>query len=56
MDTGRHRVTNFAMDTLNPINLFEKLNDVFDGLKGATELNVAFSIVLKNGEDGNCRY
>ena len=55
MEIGRHRVCNFAIDTRDPKNLFEKLNVVFNTLKCAAKLNVALDIVLKNVEDGSCR-
>ena len=37
---GRHRLYSFAMDTLDPENLFEKLDIAFDTLKCAAKLNV----------------
>ena len=52
---GRHRVYNFAMATLGPKYLLEKLDVVVGGLKCAVKLDVAFGIVLKNVEDGSCR-
>ena len=36
-------------------NVLEKLDFVFDCLKCAAKLNVAFGFELKNGEDGSCR-
>ena len=56
MENGRHRVYNFAVDTLDRKDLLEKLDVVFDSLKCAAELIVAFGFVLKNVEEGNCRY
>ena len=56
IENGRHRVYNFAMDTLYPKNLLEKLDIVFDNLKCAVRLNVAFSFALSNVEERNCRY
>ena len=56
IENGSHRVYNFAMDTLDPKFLLEKLDVVFDSLKCAGRLNVAFGFVLKNIEGGNCRY
>ena len=49
---------NFAMDTLDPKNLLEKLklDVVFYSLKYAAKLIVASCVVLKNVEDGSCRY
>ena len=56
MEDGRHRVSNFAIDTLDPKYLLGKLDVVFDSLKCAAELNVAFGFVPKNLGDGSCRY
>ena len=55
MENGRHRVYNFAVDTLDRKYLLEKLDVVFDSLKCAAKLIVAFGFVLKNVE-GNCRF
>ena len=44
------------MDTLDPKNLLEKLDDVFDTLKYAATLNLVLGYVLKNIDDGSCRY
>ena len=55
MENARHRVYNFAMDTVDPKNLLAKLDVVFDSLKCAAKQNVAFSFVLKNLEDKNSR-
>ena len=52
----RNRVYNIAMDTLDPKFLLGKLNFLFDSLKCAAKLSVAFGFVLKNVEDGSCRY
>ena len=43
------------METLNPKQLLEKINVVFDRLKCAAKLNIAFEFVLKNVEEGGCR-
>ena len=56
MENGRLRVFNFAMDTPNPEFSLEKLDVFFDSLKFAAKLSVAFGIVLRNIEDGSCRY
>ena len=55
MENGRHRIYNFAMDNLDRKYLLEKLIVVFDSLKCAAELNVAFGFVLKNLKDGSSR-
>ena len=56
MENGRHRVYNFAMDTLGPKYLLKKVNAVTGTLKCAAKLNIAFGFVLKNVEDGSCRW
>ena len=56
IENGRHRVYNFAMDSLHPGDLLEKLDVVYDSLKCAAKLNVAFCFELRNIEDGSCRY
>ena len=55
-EIGRHKVYNFAMDTLDPKVSLQKLDIKFDSLKCAAKLNVAFGFVLKSVEDRNCRY
>ena len=46
----------FAMNILHAHTLSQKLDTVFDKLKCAAKLNVAFGFVLKNVDDGTCRY
>ena len=56
LEKGRHRVFNFAMSTFeNTLNIM-KLDLVFNGLKGAAKVNLAFGFVFKNVEDGSCRF
>ena len=55
-DNRRHRVHNFVKDTLHPKNLLRRLDVVFGSLKCAGMPRVAFGFVLKNVEDGSCRY
>ena len=55
MENGRHRVYNFAMDTLDPKYLLENLDIVFASLKCADRLNIAFEFVLKDVEVASCR-
>ena len=45
---------NFAMSSFNMLN--DKLDYVFEELKCAAKVNPAFVFVLKNIEDGMCRY
>ena len=56
MENGRHRVFNFAMSSLNMSLLNDKLDYVIKELKCAAKVNLAFVFVLKNIEDGLCRY
>ena len=56
MENGRHRVFNFAMSSFDISLLNDKLDYVFKGLKCAAKVNLAFEFVLKNNEDGMCRY
>ena len=55
IDNKRHIFYNFAMDTVDPKYLFEKLDVVFDTHKCAVKLNVAFRFALKNLENGRFR-
>ena len=56
MENGRHRVFNFAMSSFDMSLLNEKLDYVIKELKCAAKVNLAFGFVLKNIEDGSCRY
>ena len=56
MENGRHRVFNFAMSSFDISLLNDKLDYVFKELKCAAKVNIAFGFVLKNIEDGMCRY
>ena len=56
LEKGRHRVFNFAMSTFDNSLIKKKLDFVFNGLKCAAKNNPAFGFVLKNIEDGSCRY
>ena len=56
LEKGRHRVLNFAMSTFDNSLIFKKLDLVFNGLKCAAKVNLAFGFVLKNFEDGSCRF
>ena len=55
-EKGRHRVFNFAMSSFDVSSLNDKLDYVFKELKCAAKVNLAFGFVLKNVEDGSCRY
>ena len=56
LEKGRHRVFNFAMSTFDNSLIKKKLDLVFKGLECAAKVNLAFGFVLKNVEDGSCRY
>ena len=56
MENGRHRVFNFAMSSFDMSLLNDKLDYVFKELKCAAKVNLAFGFVLKNIEDGICKY
>ena len=56
MENGRHRVFNFAMSSFDISLLNDKLDYVFKELKCGAKFNIAFGFVLKNIEDGMCRY
>ena len=56
MENGRHRVFNFAMSSFDMSLLNDKLDYVFKELTSAAKANLAFGFVLKNIEDGMCRY
>ena len=56
MENGTHRVFNFAMSSFDIYLLNDKLDYVFKELKCAAKVNIAFGLVLKNIEDGMCRY
>ena len=52
----RNRVFNFAMSTFDNSLINKKLDLVFNDLKCAAKVNLAFGFVLKNVEDGSWRY
>ena len=56
MENGRDRVFNYAMSSFDSFLLNDKLDYVFKELKCAAKINIAFGFVLKNIEDGMCRY
>ena len=56
LKNGRHRLLNFAISYFD-VSLFnDKLDYVFKELKCAAKVNLASGFVLKNFEDGMCRY
>ena len=56
LERARNKVFNYAMETLNETIVNEKLDHFFNNLKCAAKVNLAFSFILKNIEDGGFRY
>ena len=56
METARHKVFNFAMLSFDMSLLNDELDYVFEELKCAPKVNLALGFVLKNIEDGMCKY
>ena len=55
MENGRHRVFHFGMSSFD-MSLLNKLDYLFRELKCAAKVNLALGFLLKNIEDGMCRY
>ena len=56
LEKGRHCVFNFAMSTFDNALIIKKLDLVFKELKCAAKVNLPFGVLLKNVEDGSCRF
>ena len=56
IENGRHKVFNSAMSSFDISLLNDKLEYVFKELNCAAKTNIAFGFVLKNFEDGMCKY
>ena len=56
LEKGRQRVFNFALDSFSAEKINSKLDYVFQQLKCAAKIILAFGFVLKNIEDASCRY
>ena len=56
LERARHKVFNYAVETLSETIVNEKLDHFFNNLKCATKVNLAFGFILKNIEDGRFRY
>ena len=52
----RHKVLNYAVETLNETIMNEKLGHFFNNLKCAAKVNLSFGFNLKNLEVGGFRY
>ena len=56
LERARHKVFNYAMEALNETIINEKLDHLFNNLKCAAKMNLAFGFFLKNREDGGFRF
>ena len=56
LERARHKVFNYAVETLNETIVNEKLDHFFNNLKCAAKVNLAFGFILKSIEDGGFRY
>ena len=55
-ERARHKVFNYALETLDETIKNEKLDHFFNMLKCAAKVKLAFGFVLKNIEDGGFRF
>ena len=55
-ERARHKVFDYAVETLNETIVNEKLDQFFNNLKCAAKTNLAFGFVLKNIKDGGFRH
>ena len=56
LERERHKVFNYAVETLNETIVNEKLDHFFNKLKCAAKVNLTFGFSLKKIEDGGFRY
>ena len=56
LERARHKVFNYAVETLNETIVNEKLDLFFNNLKCAAKVNLAFGFILENMENGGFRY
>ena len=56
LERARHKVFNYAVETLNETIVNEKLDHFFNSLKCAAKRNLAFGFILNIIEDGGFRY
>ena len=56
VDNGRHRVFTYAKEILDAHTLSQRLDKMFEKVKFAAKLIVAFGFVPKNVEDRTFRY
>ena len=55
LERARHKVFNYAVETLNETIVNEKLDYFFNNIKCAAKVNLPFGFILKNIEDGGFR-
>ena len=56
LERARHKVFNYAVETLNGTIVNEKLDNFLNNLKCAAKVNLVFGFILKIVEDGGFRY
>ena len=56
LERARHKVFNYAVESLNEAIANEKLDQFFNNLKCVAKVNLAFGFNLNNIEDGGFRY
>ena len=56
LERARHKIFIYAVETLNETTVNEKVDHLFDNLKCAAKVNLAFGFTLKIIEDGVFRY
>ena len=56
LERSRHKVFNYAVETLKQTIANEKVDHFFNNLKCAAKTNLAFGFILKNIENGGFRY
>ena len=56
LERSRHKVFNYALETLNETIVNEKLDHFFNNLKCSAKVNLDFGFILKNIEDRGFRY
>ena len=55
LERARHKVFNYAVETLNETMVNEKLDHFINNLKCATKVILYFEFISKNLEDGEFR-
>ena len=56
LERARHKVFNYAIENLKAETVEEKPNHLFNNLKCAAKVNLAFGFILRTIEDGGFRY